>query len=57
MKPANLNKLTRKGFLICFEGLDRSGKGSNIDELKTHFEQNHKREVEIIRFPGNPHFF
>ena len=40
-----------RGLLICFEGLDRSGKSTQAKALKEFLHEN-RGETSILRFPG-----
>lgn len=41
----------KRGTLVVFEGLDRSGKSTQVGYLAQEFELNHIR-YEYIKFPG-----
>lgn len=46
-----------KGFLVAIEGLDRSGKSTQIEKLKSWLQQNHQSQGQsttVIRFPSKP---
>lgn len=44
---------TKRGAFIVLEGLDRSGKTTQVQRLEQRFQAEGKK-VEAIRFPGTP---
>lgn len=48
-----MHKMQTRGFLICFEGMDRAGKSTQAGRLKDYLNgMKNGRSTSIIRFPG-----
>jgi dTMP kinase len=50
-KIIKMNGNVKRGMLIVFEGVDRSGKSSQIEMLKNYFNEKRGLEVEVMQFP------
>lgn len=46
----------RRGLLIVFEGVDRSGKSTQVNLLEKYFIDKRNEKVDKIRFPGKNNF-
>jgi thymidylate kinase len=48
----NLADKTKRGLLIVFEGVDRAGKSTQLQMLKTYLENKKQERCMSISFPG-----
>ena len=52
----NRNKLNKGGFLITFEGIDGSGKSTQIKKLQNLFKKKKIKNIYFTREPGGSEF-